>query len=334
MLRCAIVVLAFASTLAHADSVVTVTLNQAGHDLADQIGLSLPDFITTTESRINELFELQGLPHLLHSFATTGAFANHGLGVDYQPDPNDLMFGVVADTAFANDAKLSADHVLSATVINYGLIANANLGRWNHPRWTVFANGSYATTVIHGLSGHLLSAGGHVQYKVLPSVTSGQVRWTGLDVTTGVEYARWEIGLSSHLDTNVSVKGSVDHATVDMASTGTLTVLAETTAVPIEVTTGVRLFNVIGLYAGGGFTLTTGSSTVSAQLSSLLTINTDNLPIGTAMINASAADGPSVATVHALAGLQVHTPHVRIYLQGLVAPDERSLALGLRGGLD
>src|SRR4051812_16761810 len=123
MLRGATVVIACATSVAFADAHVSVTLNQTGHDLADQIGASVPDLIANAESKINALFELQGLPHLLHSFANTGAFANHGLGIDYQPDPNDLMFGVVADSAIASDAKLSSsdDHVLSATVINYGL---------------------------------------------------------------------------------------------------------------------------------------------------------------------------------------------------------------------
>ena len=334
MLRGAIVVIAGTVGVAHADSRVTITLNQAGQDLADQIGASVPELIANAQSKIDDLFELQGLPHLLHSFANTGAFANHGLGVDYQPDPDDLMFGFVAGSAIASDARLSSDHVLSATVINYGVVADANLGRWHHPRWTVSANGSYAATTIHGLTGHLLSAGGHVQYKALPQVVRGQFRWTGLDVTTGLEYARWEIALSSTLDTNISVTGTNDHATVDMMSTGTLTVLAETTAVPVEVTTGIRLFNVLGLYAGGGFTLTGGTSTVTAMLDSLLTINADNLPIGTATISASGSDGPSTATVHALAGLQIHTPHVRIFVQGLLAPGEQSLSLGLRAGLD
>ena len=37
---------------------------------------------------------------------------------------------------------------------------------------------------------------------------------------------------------------------------------------------------------------------------------------------------------HALAGLQIHTSHVRVFVQGLASPDERALSIGLRAGID
>jgi hypothetical protein len=332
MLRCALAVVVCAG-VAHAESTVTITLNQQGREMADQIGASVPMVIADAQGRIDALFELQGLPHLLNSFANTGAFANHALGVDYPPDPGDLMFGVVADSAIAADARLSSDKVFSATVINYGILAGANLGRWNHPRWTISANGSYASTTIRGLSGHLVSGGAHVQYLVLPGRERGAVRWTGLAATTGLEYSRWEIGLASTLNTHITVTGTRDRATVDMASNGTLTVVSTTTAVPIQVTTGVRFGNLIGLYGGGGLTFAGGTATVTAALDTLLTINADDLPIGTAQITASDSNGPTGATVHALAGIQLHTRHVRVFVQGLIAPDERGVSVGLRAGL-
>lgn len=332
MLRSALAVVVLAGA-AHAESKVTITLNQQGREMADQIGASVPMVIADAQGRIDALFELNGLPRLLNSFANTGAFANHALGVDYQPDPGDLMFGIVADSAIASDAGLSSDKVFSATVINYGLIAGANLGRWHHPRWTVSANGSYASTTIRGLSGHLLSGGAHVQYLVLPGPARGAVRWTGLAATTGLEHSRWEIGLASTLNTHITVTGTRDHATVDMASNGTLTVVSTTTAVPLEVTTGVMFGNAFGVYGGGGLTFTGGTATVTAQLDTLLTINADDLPIGTAQITASDSNGPNSATVHALAGVQLHTDHVHVFLQGLIAPDERGVSLGVRAGL-
>lgn len=321
---------------AHADSKVTVNLNQKGQELADQIGANLSQVLTDSEARINELFELQGLPHLLHSFADTGAFANHGLGVDYQPHDNDLMFGFVADSALASDARLTGgdDRVFSATIINYGFTAGASLGRWHHPRWAVSANGSYASTTIRKLAGELLAGGAHVQYKAVPDVVRGQIRWTGLSITTGLEHSEWEIGLAAPLRLNFTVTGTRDHANVALVSNGTLKVNASTTAIPVEVTTGVRLGSVLGIYAGGGLTFATGTSTVTAQLDSTLVINADDLQIGTAMITASESDGPSGVTVHALAGIQIHTSHVRVYVQGLATPDERALSIGLRAGID
>lgn len=324
-----------ATGVAHADSKVTVTLNQQGQDLADQIGADISQVLADSEARINDLFELQGLPTLLHSFANTGAFANHSLGVDYQPHDRDLMFGVVADSALASDARLtSSDKVFSAAIVNYGFTAGASLGRWHHPRWAVSANGSYASTTIRKLSGELLAGGAHVQYKAVPDVVRGQIRWTGLSVTTGLEHSEWEIGLAAPLRLNFTVTGTRDHANVALVSQGTLKVVASTTAIPVEVTTGVRFGSVLGLYAGGGLTFATGTSTVTAQLDSKLVINADDVEVGTAMITASESDGPSTVIPHALAGIQIHTSHVRVFVQGLVSSDERALSIGLRAGID
>ena len=324
-----------ASAAARADSKVTVNLNQKGQDLADQIGADISQVLATSEMKINELFELQGLPPLLNSFANTSAFANHSLGVDYQPHDKDLMVGFVADSALASDARLtSSDKVFNAAVVNYGLTAGASLGRWGHPRWSVSANGSYASTTIRKLAGELLAGGAHVQYKAIPDVVRGQIRWTGLSITTGLEHSEWEIGLAAPLRLNFTVTGSRDHANVALVSQGTLKVVASTTAIPLEVTTGVRLGSVLGLYAGGGLTFATGTSTVTAQLDSRLVINADDVEIGTAMITASETDGPSTVTAHALAGLQIHTSHVRVFVQGLASSDERALSIGLRAGFE
>lgn len=333
MSRLAAALLACAG-VAHADSSVTVTLNQQGQDLADQIGASVPDLITDAEARIDALFELQGLPRLLHSFANTAQLANHGLGVDYQVHPRDLTFGLVANSALANEASLSTDRVLSATVINYGLVAGANLGRWEHPRWSVFVTGSYASSTIRGLAGSLFSGAAHVQHQLVTARSRGPVEWTGLAVTTGLGYAQWKIGLASELYTNFTVTGTLDRATVGMENVGTLEVATSIIAAPLQVTTGVRLGGVLGLYVGGGVTLAGGSSTATAMLDTTLVINADHLPIGTATITASEEDGPNTATFDALAGFQLHTRHVRVFAQGAVSDGVRAVSLGLRGALN
>lgn len=334
MLGRAAAMIVCAATVARADSSVSVTLNQQGRDLADQIGADVAQIIRDSEARINELFELQGLPPLLRSFANTAVFANHSLGVDYQPDPNDLMLGFVADSAIAADARLSSDKVFSATVVNYGVVASVGLGRWNLPRWTLSANGSYASTTIRGLAGELLSGGAHVQLKAVPEVVRGHFRWTGLSITTGLDVSQWEIGIADELRLNFSVIGTNDRATVALLSNGTLKVVSEVVSVPVEVTSGIRLGNVFGIYGGGGLTFAAGTSTVTAMLDSVLAINANDLPIGTAVITASESDGPTSVTVHALAGLALHTKHVRVFVQGLIAPDERAVSLGVRAGFD
>lgn len=325
-----LVVLCSSATAQAANGSVQVNLNQMGMELADAIGTNVAELTANAEQKIDALFELSALPQLLRSLANTGAFANRGLGVDYQPDPGDVIVGVVASGAMASDAGLRSDRPLSATVINYALVGGVNLGRWHHPRWTVFANGSYAAATIRGLSGELVSAGSHVHYALVPAAPPRALRWYGVGITTGLEYARWSLGLDSSLQTNIVVTGSTDRASIRMASTGELSVVSTTLTVPVEVTTGIRLAELLGLYGGAGVNFTTGSSTIEAVLDAELSIHSSPMPIGTAHITASGSSGPSAVTVHALAGAELHTPHVRAFLQGAIAADERMVALGVR----
>jgi len=53
-------------------------------------------------------------------------------------------------------------------------------------------------------------------------------------------------------------------------------------------------------------------------------------PIGTATITASGTNEPDVITVHALAGLELHTRYVRVFAQGAVAPSEEAVTIGVR----
>src|SRR5207237_10669463 len=124
----------------------------------------------------------------------------------------------------------------------------------------------------------------------------GSRRWTGIDVTSGLELAQWDVGEAQNtpIDINFKLRGTTPDQVkvIDMKSTGSLSVTARTYTVPIEVTTGARLWNVLAVYGGGGVDLTTGSSDITAMLDGTMTMNSDHVPIGTAVITATGKSGP------------------------------------------
>lgn len=315
---------------AHGDASVSVELNPQGQKLAADLGLSVPDLIADSEARIDELYRVSRIDQLLRAFANTAAFAQRGHGAVYDVDSGDIFVGASTAGVHGDVAIGTTNELLGGSIVNFSLLAGANLGRWQHPRWTVFANGFYEATTIHGLEGHLLTLGAHAQVQLVQPTRPSNARWTGVAATAGLEYARWTVGTASSIESHYVVEGTTDHKSIHMSSTGTLDVLTTTYSIPVEVTTGVRLLDVLSLYTGGGFALTTGESTIRAELESQLSINADELPIGTATIVGSGENTPSTATVHALAGVEVHTRHARVFLQGAFAPGELSVGLGLR----
>jgi hypothetical protein len=328
----ALAVAAQAST-AHADATVDVTLNAEGNKLAQRLGLSVPDLIAQYEAKIDELYKVTGLPGLLTSFGNTASFAQRGLGVDYDTDTGDILVGFTAAGVHGDVAIGTTNELLGGSVLNYQLMTGVNLARWNHPRWTVFGNGFYKTTHIRGLVGHLLTLGSHVQYQAVPRTQPSSARWTGVAVTTGLEHSRWTIGTESSIESHFTAHGTSEDITIHMSSTGTLDVLSSITTIPVEVSTGVRLGSIVVAYAGGGVDLTLGTSSVTAQLDSVLSYTGDQIPVGNAVIVGSGENGPSTLTVHAIGGLAIHTRHVRVIMQGMIAPGELGVNLGLRAAI-
>jgi len=318
------------SAVASGDATVTVTLNQQGRELASDLGLSVPALIEHAEARIDELYKVSRIDELLRAFANTAGFAQRGLGADYDVDPGDIFVGAGAAGVHGDVAIGTTNTLLGGSIVNFSLLAGANLRRWHHPRWTTFASGFYEATTIHGLEGHLLTLGAHVQYQLVQPTQPGNAMWTGVAATTGLEVAKWTVGTASSIESHFIAEGPNDRHSIHMSSTGTLDVITTTVGVPIELTTGVRLLHVITLYTGGGLALTSGDSTISAQLESQLTINSDNLPVGSATITGSGESSPSIASAHAIAGAMIHTRHARVFMQGTLGSGELSVALGLR----
>ena len=330
------VALVLACGVARADSSVTVTLNDEGMQAATRLNVSIPELAQRAHDKIQELYKLARLDELLNAFADTGSFSQRTVGVDYDVDPRDILVGLAVVGVHADVAIGTENSFLGGSIVNINLMTGINLGRWQHPRWTVFANGFYEATTIRGLTGHLLTLGSHVQYRALTGIRRGAFRWTGVALTTGLEYSKWTIGevtgtpIESHFTAEGNQGGVVERYTIHMFSNGTLDITSTTLTIPVEVTTGVRT-GVLGLYTGVGVDLTLGSSEIVAQLDSTLTYTGDRIPIGTAVIVGSGENGPTALTAHGLLGLAIHTRRVRVFMQGAVAPGETQVSLGTRG---
>ena len=309
------------ATSAHADATVEVTLNQEGAQLAADLGISVPELAQEAEDRVDELYRVQRIDELLRAFADTAAFAQRGLGADYDVDPGDILIGAAIGAVHGDVAIGTKNELLGGSVMNVALLAGVNLKQ----RWTLFANGFYEKTTIHGLEGHLLTLGAHAQYQVLPARDA----WTGLAATSGLEYARWSVGNVSEIESHFDERGT----TVHMSSTGTLTVLTTTVSVPLEISTGVRLARVISFYIATGLDLTAGTSEITAQLDSVLMIGAERRVIGHALITGRGENSPSPVSVHALGGIGLHLRHARVFVQGVIAPGDVGAMAGVRMAL-
>lgn len=333
-LMCLAVLLA--SSSARAQVAVDVALNAEGEALAAAAGTSTTELAMRMQTIINDAYGATNVDGFIRSFADATAFSMRGLGVDYASDPNSLILGVGLNVAIAASEQVNATERPTAGLApNIGFMAGYNLGSQGLPRWTIFGNGFYRKGSTDDLRGGILSAGAHVQYRVFEpqrdvGVATKALRWTGIDVTGGIEFTRWSFGVDDQITTDL---GDFAGTSVILDSTGTFDLSSTAVTVPVEGTTGVRIALLVSLYVGAAIDFTLGSGTLDTNLSGVM-VTSDNRNIGTTTITGGGEESASPLAYRILAGAQLNLWKLKIYAQvnGSATP-AASVGFGIRGVL-
>jgi len=326
----------FAASAARAQIAVDVQLNAEGEALAAAAGTSPAELAMRMQTIINDAYGATNVDGFIRSFADATAFSMRGLGVDYASDPNSLILGVGLNVAVAASDQVNAtERPTSGLAPNIGFMAGYNLGSQGLPRWTIFGNGFYRKGSTDDLRGSILSAGTHVQYRVFnPQVDKGvatkALRWTGIDLTGGIEFTRWNLGVDDQITTDL---GDFAGTSVILDSTGTFDLSSTAVTVPIEVSSGVRIALLVSLYVGAAIDLTVGSGKLETNLDGVMVTN-DNRNIGTTTITGGGEESASPLAYRILAGAQLNLWKLKIYAQvnGSATP-AASVGFGIRGVL-
>lgn len=327
------------SARANAQVSVTVDLNPEGEMLAQQLGVSAQDLATRIQDQIDTAYDASNIEGFLRSFGDATAFSMRGLGVDYVSMPKNLIVGVGANVAVAASGDYNAeDRPTAGLSPNIGFMAGLNLSEYKRPRWTVFANGFYRSATVSSLQGSISSFGLHVQYRIVhpqadEGVTTKALRWTGIDVTTGLEITRWSLGVEDQITTDFAVDGTNGSASLVLDSMGRFDLTSTAATVPVEVSTGVRIALLLSVYLGAAFDLSGGSARLDANLSGTLRTS-DDRGVGTTTIVGRGDNTASPAAARVLAGVQLNLWKLKVYGQvnGSATP-AASVGFGIRGVL-
>ena len=332
MRRALVLLMLVLPAVARAQATVTVNLSPQGQALAQQMGITPADLASKIQDQVNAAYDLGNLSGFVRSFADATTFAQRGLGVDYMSLPGSFIIGVGGQVALATDGDLKSDQSATAGfAANFAIMLGLNLKDYGHPRWTLYANGFYDKGSTDRLNGSITTAAAHVQYRLVDpqrdqGVEAAILRWTGIDVTSGVEYTRWAFGANDTITNNYTVQGTP----LEVDSTGTFALKSNALTVPIELTTGFRILELVSIYAGGGFDFTEGKAYVDANLSGPIKAP-DGSNVGTVTIDATGNNTASPGNFYGLAGVQLNLWSLKIFSQVNLSPEPAaSLAFGLR----
>jgi hypothetical protein len=330
-----LVTLALASSTAFADSAVTVTLTPEGQAYAQAAGITPADLQMRIKDQVDQAYDTTNVNKFLRSFGDATTFAQRGIGVDYMSLPGSFMLGIGAQVGVASSDELTLDTRPTAggSAVNASIMIGYNLKDQGAPRWTLFANGFYENGNTDQLNGNIATGGFHIQYRLAePQVDEGVgaaiVRWGGLDLTTGVEFTRWSFGANDTITQPYQVQGISDPLT--LTSTGKFNLSSTAGTIPIELTTGIRIALLVSLYAGIGFDITGGKSTVDADLTGTMT-TPDKTNIGNVHITETGSNTSSPGQLRGLAGVQINLWKLKVYAQANVSQiPAASLGFGVR----
>ncbi len=324
---------------ADAQLTVGVDLSPEGNMLAAQIGVTPAELAMRMQTAINDIYSASDVDGFLRSFADATAFSMRGLGVDYASDPDSLILGVGANVAVAASELVNAEErPTSGLAANIGFMAGLNLSKQGAPRWTLFGNGFYRKASTSSLKGGILSAGLHAQYRLVnPQLDQGAatkaLRWIGIDLTGGIEFTRWNLGIEDAIDTDFGVEGTNGSAQLILQTTGTFDLSSTAVTVPVEITTGIRIALLVSVYVGVGLDFTAGTGKLAANLTGPLT-TTDNRSVGTATITGGGENSASPFAARVLAGVQLNLWKIKVYGQVNGSPlPAASVGFGIRGVL-
>ena len=311
---------------ARADVTVDVTLTPAGTAMARQLGVSADDLAQRLHDRIDSVVGTDGAS--LQAFSDAAVLSSHGLGVDYVSVPESLIVGVAANAASSSGDLAALDRPIGGLAANIAVMAGLNLSPFGHGRWTVYGSGFYRAATFDGIDGAITNGAAHVQYTVIPATADRVARWTGLELTTGLEMTRWTLGSERAMGTTFSVEGQP----IGYDMTGHFQLASSSLAVPVELSTGVRVA-VVSVYAGVGLDLVQGHGTIDAQLTGPVH-DMDGRELGTVTITGHDSHGASPFAARALAGVQLEAWKLKVFGHVNAAADSAtSVGIGVRGVL-
>ncbi|HRP69891.1 MAG TPA: hypothetical protein PLY93_10205 [Turneriella sp.] len=261
-----------------------------------------------------------------NGMANSAVLTSKGLGVDYAS--NIKLFTIGGSAGIAIDAGANGLSGMSngaATMsglggsfsgvfgLNLGVFSLPKLGPIDFKKMIVFVNVGYVNVGSlvgkamgegGSVSGSLTTVGLNARYRVIPEVSLlpfGLFAWSGLDITSGINYSSMKIqltaefseSLSNNLGGGVNMSGNYNGTLTFGPDLGILTV-------PVDVSSGIRVLNIFRLYAGLGLDINLGYSEIAAKVPG--------------KVSGSLSGGGNSSTVNADAGLDLSAKGAADYL--------------------
>lgn len=287
---------------------------------AQQFGIDVAQVEAELEGQASEALNLVDPEAFMDSMAAAGAIATKGMGVDYASNPQKFVFGgsLGAATQSAGFRFGRGDTALPqsgfATMVTF--MGGLNLGiasKKKSParRFLVYVNGMLLDMPSdREFGGSMYNVGAHLQVKLVKGPNAKVTEWGGIDLTTGFERTQYALDLARDLP----ITAPVGEADLTWTATGQFDLTTTVDAIPIELSTNVRVL-VVSAYVGGAVDVNTSSSTSTAGLTGPISakLRGQEEDIGSASLDVSFAGASAPVVPRGFVGAQVNVLMFKVY---------------------
>ncbi|NOY28570.1 MAG: hypothetical protein GXP62_22170 [Oligoflexia bacterium] len=302
---------------------ISIQLDQSK---ADQLGLNAAALEADLNQQMGGQLKLGSQQEFLSQMGAANIMAAKGMGADYASNPQRFVlgggFGTAVSAAGARFGRGAEGLPAGGFAFQASLLAGVNLGILSGNdsflrRFMLYANGLLAETNPDPFHASATNLGAHLQFKLVrPKDHSGLFEWGGLDVTSGYEYSNYRLSLSQEFP--------IQADSLTWNATGNLGIGTDSTSIPIELSTNLRVF-ILSAYLGAAVDVSpTALSTSEISLGGPVVVDysgaTEN--IGTASVSLTDQGGASGTTGRLFGGAQVNILFVKVYAHLNVGLDQ------------
>lgn len=219
---------------------------------AQAAGVDADQAERTLSQSIDQDLKVGDQTAFMEKMARATALSTRGMGVDYASNLQKFVvgasFGSAVNGAGAQFGR-GGDIPEGGFAAQISLMAGINLGMKADDdaaarRFRLFVNGMAARPRYDPFAGSLLNYGAHLQIQLVKPTEGEVVRWGGLALTAGYEHSSFTLDLEEAIP--------IESGDLRWDATGTYRLQALSSAVPVELSTNLRIL-VATAYGGIGF---------------------------------------------------------------------------------
>lgn len=221
--------------------------------------------------------------------------------------------------------------------INVGNLFGFESSLLDLDRLNVYLSGFAMNRKFDAVTAKYFGVGLGAQYRLIDSQSwvGKSVTWTGVDVSTGILFSKLDVDAEVSLKKQFTTTYNGQAAVVNLNTSALIDAKVSTISIPLEASTGLRLFYFFKLIAGLGMDInmgsTEGNGSLSATGNASGTINGTNV-VAKPIFDIDGSKGPDIANLRVFAG-----PHIEFGVGSVFANVHKSLTnktVAVNGGVN